>query len=276
MINAISFDVEEWYHRNDLDIPAHRIDGNRGKVVEDVGKILHLLRCYRTKATFFIVGSLAEEYPEMVQKISEEGHEIASHSYNHHLVYKQKPEEFRKDLRMSISVLEKVSGKRVLGYRAPSWSITEESSWALDIMKEEGLWYDSSIFPVKTPLYGISNADIYPGEIRSGLLEFPVSIGICLGKKIPFTSGIFFRLMPCWLMRTFGRDTNIQNQAFIVNIHTWEMESFKERLKIARHQGIRYRTKFSFLGKTERKLKMMLNSFTFAPVKEVIGICNEG
>ena len=158
MKNIFTVDTEDWFHAN-YESGLFENDTNRISTVEEnIERYLELFELYHVKATFFVLGSVAKRHIQMVRKIARQGHEIASHGYSHLLVYEQTPQEFREDLYKCKILLEDLIGKEVAGYRAPSWSITEQSLWALDILEELGFRYNSSIFPTKNYLYGISYA----------------------------------------------------------------------------------------------------------------------
>ena len=162
MNNVFTIDTEDWYHANFED-DLFSNDSNIISTVEaNVDRYLRLFSENNIKATFFVLGFVVEQHPNMVKKIADEGHEIASHGYGHQLVYKQTPEEFKEDVYRSKVLLEDCVGQEIIGYRAPSWSITEKSLWALDILDELGFKYDSAIFPTKNFLYGIPYAPRVP------------------------------------------------------------------------------------------------------------------
>ena len=161
MVNILQIDVEDWY--SDLDIRYW--ESSEDRIIQNTNKVLAILEERDIRATFFILGYLAEHFPQLVRRIKEQGHEIASHGYNHTPITKKTPLEFEEDLSKSIRILEKISGDKVWGYRAPQFTVVEKTSWAIDILKEKGLRYDSSIFPVKTPLYGVPDAPLFPYHI---------------------------------------------------------------------------------------------------------------
>ena len=186
MKNIFTIDTEDWFHANYEDDLFRNDAAVKSTVEENTEVYLEALERNHATATFFVLGFVAEQHPGLVQKIAQAGHEVASHGYGHQLVYKQTPEEFRQDILRSKKLLEDIIGKPVRGYRAPSWSITEESLWALTILEEEGFAYDSSIFPFKNFLYGISGAPRFPFAAAKyqpraeKLLEIPPSPGAAL------------------------------------------------------------------------------------------------
>ncbi len=268
MLNALSFDIEEWHHRNDFEAENRYTD----RVVANTEKILELLLKKEIKATFFILGCVAEKYPRLVSKISHLGHEVATHGYGHELVYKQGKDQFREDLRKSILILEDITGRKILGYRAPSWSITKDSLWALDIIQGLGLRYDSSIFPIKTFIYGIPDAHRFIHKIKNDLLEFPPSVIRKFGKNIPFAGGVFFRISPLVFIKFGINQINQLNRPAMLNLHPWDMDNFRPKLRLPPNKILRYYLGFTNLKTTEKKLAVLLNNFRFGPIKEVLNI----
>ncbi|HSE83125.1 MAG TPA: DUF3473 domain-containing protein, partial [Thermodesulfobacteriota bacterium] len=226
----MTVDVEDWYHSIES-IPPHDWDNYESRVEPSTYKILEIFEQFGVRATFFILGHVAEKHPVLIKEIQSMGHEIATHGYFHRLVYRQTPQEFRKDLRRSIEVIEDITHEKILGYRAPYWTITKESYWALDILQEEGIKYDSSIYPVKTYLYGIPGAPVYPYVVKehngNRLIEFPPStVNIC-GLRVPIAGGFYMRALPSWLVRWGIKKINNEGQSAIIYIHPPELDSLK-------------------------------------------------
>lgn len=271
MLNALAIYVEEWHHRNDIEIPYYIKSQFNGNILKDVDKILKILKERDIKATFFILGSIAEEYPQVVKKIYQQGHEIASHGYNHDLIYEQTPEEFRAELKKSINLLYNITGEKISGYSAASWSITKESIWALDILRQENLLYDASIFPVKTFLFGIPDSPRFPYKIFEGngkLTEFPPSTIKFLKMNIPFSGGVFLRIMPFWLVKKFLKRINKKDKKpVLVYFHSWEFNSKQPKLKLPIKQRI---IPYFNLDSSEEKLRSLLSHFKFRPIIDTI------
>src|SRR6266850_6845842 len=158
MKNILTVDVEEWFHGNDFDLPKQRAEAMESRVEMQTDGLLELLESSGAKATFFVLGCVAEKHPDLVRRIHRAGHEVASHGYHHDLVYNLTPVEFERQLRASAVALDAVTGEKVAAFRAPSWSITEKNPWALDVLRSCGLTVDSSIFPLRTWMYGVKNA----------------------------------------------------------------------------------------------------------------------
>ena len=170
-VNILQIDVEDWY--SDLDIKDW--ESYEDRIVQSTNKLLSILKERNVQATFFVLGYVAEHFPELVEKIKDENHEIASHGYSHTPITRQTPSEFEEDLLKSIRILEKITGDKIAGYRAPQFTVVEKTSWAIDIMKKNGLEYDSSIFPVKTHLYGVPDAPLFPYHISSSSINLTLS-----------------------------------------------------------------------------------------------------
>ena len=201
MLNAFTVDVEDYFQVSAFEKHIDRTEWNQypHHVVENTKKILDLLASQNVHATFYILGWVANEYPAMVREIAEAGHELASHSYWHRLVYELTPDQFRQDLRDSKQAIEDASGVAVDAYRAPSFSITQKSIWALDVLAEEGFRCDSSIFPIVHDRYGMPGAKTTIHEIKTksgSLWEFPPSVRNFGKLHVPISGGGYFRLFP--------------------------------------------------------------------------------
>jgi polysaccharide deacetylase family protein (PEP-CTERM system associated) len=235
MINAMTVDLEDWHHSIDS-IPFSDWDKYESRIEANTYKILDMFGESGVKGTFFILGYIAKKYHSLVKEIVLRGHEIATHGYSHGLIYRQTPQEFREDLKRSIGEIEDSGGQKVLGFRAPYWTITRESYWALDILLEEGLKYDSSIYPIKTYLYGIPNAPVYPYIIkennRKKLIEFPPSTVAIFGRNVPVSGGFYLRLLPYWFIRFGIKRINKESKSAIVYTHPPEFDPQKPILKL--------------------------------------------
>ncbi len=236
MKNILQIDVEDWF----CDLEPQDWDKCEARVVAATEKVLSVLRDSSTKATFFILGYVAERFPALVKRIEGEGHEVASHGYGHRRITDQTPSEFEEDVRKSIDILESITGKKVKGYRAPQFTVMKETLWSLGILKKLGMEYDSSIFPVKTPLYGIPDAPLYPYRIESehagegnGLMEIPLSIYTVplLGKRVPVAGGFYLRFFPYLFIRHALKTLNARGHVAVCYIHPWEFDPGKPRVE---------------------------------------------
>jgi polysaccharide deacetylase family protein (PEP-CTERM system associated) len=268
-MNILQVDVEDWY----CDLDTGEWDKYEPRVVKATERILSILNETGNRATFFILGFVAERFPEVVKKIDSEGHEVASHGYSHRRIMDQTPEEFREDVRRSIDVLEKIAGKKVRGYRAPQFTVVKETLWALEILKSEGLEYDSSVFPVKTPLYGIPDSPLFPYRVESDMstsgddfLEIPLSVYKIplLGKNIPVAGGFYLRFFPYFFIRHALKKLNRLGNVAICYIHPWDLDPGKPRID-SLHWYHYYRLK-----STEQKFRRLMQDFKFISTREWI------
>ena len=276
MLNAFSVDVEDWYQVSDFeDVVAPSAWGTyESRVVANTERILGLLDEHGVKGTFFILTWNAERHPDLVRRIARAGHEIASHGHRHRLIFDQTPAEFAEDLRRSKAILEDLTGEPVLGYRAPSFSLTTRSIWALDVLMEAGLRYDSSIFPVSDRLYGIPDARRFPFVIRRAgereLVEFPMSTARILGRNWPLGGGAYLRVLPYPYIRWGMRRVNGEGQPALVYLHPWEVDPGQPRIKSHGKRGVSVH--YVNLAGTEARLHRLLRDFEFAPIRQVLGI----
>jgi polysaccharide deacetylase family protein (PEP-CTERM system associated) len=242
------------------------------RVVANTLRLLETLADRQIRATFFVVGWVAEKHPDLVAAIHDAGHEIGSHSYWHRLVYQLSPDEFRRDLTRSRQVLEDTIGQPVQLFRAPSFSITRKSLWALDILVEEGFTVDSSVFPVHHDRYGVPHARpfIHRLSTASGeIWECPPSVVRYVGLNIPVSGGGYFRLYPGSLSRYWLRRINHDTgQPFVFYVHPWELDPQQPRLKAGSRLS-RWRHYLN-LGATEEKLRRLLSEFRFGSLGQVL------
>lgn len=279
MVNAISVDVEDYFHVNAFKNVVDRQDWATypQRVLENTRRVLDLLDEHQTRATFFVLGWVAERNPDLVREIGRRGHEVACHGYGHELLFDIGPVGFREDLRRSRVLLEDLSGTRIKGYRAPSFSITDRSKWALDILLEEGFVYDSSMFPIRHDVYGTPDADPFPHRVAraaGSLWEFPlttVSLGFPGSSvRIPVSGGGYLRLLPAGLVRwAFQRTNRVHRQPGVLYFHPWEIDPAQPRIAAPLKSRFRH---YLNLDGTESKLGTLLRTLRFAPMAEVLGL----
>lgn len=265
MKNILTVDVEDW-QQSTLDHTLPITD----RVCRSTETLLNIFAKRKIKGTFFILGIVAEKFPELVTSICKEGHEIASHGYSHRLIFTQTKDEFRLDIKRSMEILSGITGERIFGYRAPDFSITRRSSWALDILLEEGIKFDSSIFPIRHPRYGIPNSLNVPYIIRSNgvnqLVEMPLS-SFNIGKfHLPFAGGGYMRLYPYKITRYLIKKLNKQGRPIVTYFHPYEIDlnefqniNFKIPVKLKVTQGLNR-------GKMKERIEALLKDFEFIPV----------
>lgn len=268
--NALTIDFEDWYQG--IEIPYSEWDKYEDRI-EFVGdKLLRILDEAGAKATFFMLGYVAERHPEMVKRVEAAGHEIGTHGFSHTLIYTQEPDVFRQELTRAIRHLEDLTGKKVLGHRAPFFSITKDSLWALDILGDLGIKYDSSIFPVHNYRYGIPDAPRFPYAIKREkyeFIEFPISTLQLPGFTMPISGGAYFRIYPYQVTKQAIRAVNRQGQPVTFYLHPWELDPDHPRIDVPRRIAL---THYFNLGATERRLKKLLKDFKMAPMGEVLGL----
>jgi polysaccharide deacetylase family protein (PEP-CTERM system associated) len=270
MINALTIDVEDYFQVSNFEHLVKKNDWDKYecRVVNNTRRILDILSANSTNATFFVLGWVAERFPELIREIDSKGHEIASHGYWHKLVYDMTKDEFKNDLVRSIQALEKVTGKKVLGYRAPSCSITKNSLWAIDILKECGIKYDSSVFPIYHGRCGIPSASRFIYKwYDSGIPEFPFSTIKLLKNNIPVAGGGYFRLYPYWLTKWAISEINKSNSSAMVYIHPWEIDPEQPRMAIRGSYAFRH---YVNLKHNEAKIKKLLRDFKFCTIESIL------
>lgn len=274
IVNALTVDVEEYFHPNAMDAAVtpeeweclpHRVEGNTLRMLE-------LLAELGVRATFFVLGWVAERWPHLVRDIARAGHEIACHGYAHRLVYKLGRDGFEADVARARRVLEDCLGARVSGFRAASWSIVAGTLWALDVLVEQGFRYDSSIFPIRHDIYGIPGFSRFPVRLRCAageILEIPPSTVQFLGQNWPVAGGGYLRLLPYRFTRwSICRINRRDGAPAMVYVHPWELDVDQPRLNAGRIARLR---QYTNLHRTEPRLRRLLSEFTFAPIAEAVG-----
>ena len=274
MKNAMTIDVEDYFHVSAFAsaIPSAQWDSYPCRVEANTGKLLGMFSDSGIKATFFVLGWVAERYPQLVRSIAAQGHEIACHGYSHRLVYDQTPAEFRAETDRSKSMLEDLAQTPVLGYRAASYSITAKSLWALDILVELGFGYDSSIFPVRHDRYGIPGGSREPYRLRTpsgkSLIEFPLTTVELARYRLPVSGGGYFRLFPYFLTRMALASVNRREQRpFIFYLHPWEVDPDQPRVDTGWVSRFRH---YNNLERCEARLRQLMADFEFGTAAEVL------
>ena len=274
VLNAVSIDVEDYFHVNAFarDVSPSQWDSFDTRVCRNTERLLELFDEAQCSATFFVLGWVAERYPELVRKIDEAGHEVASHGYSHQLIYKQSPNVFREETIKSKALLEDAIGKKVRGYRAASYSITQASLWAFDILVEAGFEYDSSVFPIRHDVYGIADfpktPHLYTSPDGGKIVEFPVSTCELFGYSLPVAGGGYFRLYPYWFSRYCLKRINRSNQSFVFYLHPWEIDPKQPR--IPTKSALSKFRHYNNLERCEARLQVLLREFSFTTVENVL------
>jgi polysaccharide deacetylase family protein (PEP-CTERM system associated) len=269
-LNALSVDVEDYFHVSAFEGQISPSDWPtfESRVARNTDRILALLDRYQVSATFFFLGWIAEQQPALVRRVQAAGHEIATHGYAHRLVTGQTPDEFRRDVQRSLDVLQEVVGTRVLGYRAPSYSITPATAWALQVLRELGLHYDSSLYPIRHDLGGFPVAPRHPHRIADGLWEVPLTTW-CLGRwTVPVAGGGYLRFYPYLFTRWAVRQVNDEGLPAVVYVHPWELDPHQPRIGVG---SLRSRLRhYQNLGKTEQRLESLCRDFRFSTIHSLL------
>ena len=274
MLNALTIDVEDYFHVTAFARKIHPRDWDNypRRVDNNTQRLLEILAQRDVHATFFVLGWVAERCPRLVESIRRAGHRIGCHGYAHRAIYKGNDADFRNDVRRAKKTIEDIIGAPVTSFRAPSYSITAQTLWALEILGEEGFEYDSSIFPIVHDIYGIPGAPRFPyvKALRSGrqIKEFPPSTVRIFGRNIPVAGGGYLRLFPykitAWAIH---RLNETERQPAMVYLHPWEIDPDQPRISAPWLSRFRH---YQNLASTQTKCEMLLKDFSWAPMEEVL------
>jgi polysaccharide deacetylase family protein (PEP-CTERM system associated) len=272
VLNALTVDVEDYYHVSGFEhcVGRAKWDGFESRVEASTCRVLARLADAGVRGTFFVLGWVAQRHPRLVRAIRAGGHEVGCHGYWHRLIYDQTPDEFRADLCRARDVLQDILGEAVTAYRAPSFSITARSMWALDVLIEEGFAYDSSIYPTHHDRYGVPGAPLEPYRLErpgGSLWEFPPPVWRFLGYPLPLGGGGYFRLYPYALTRRGLRAINAAGRPFAAYLHPWELDPDQPRLAPGRLRAFRH---YLNLHRTEGRLVRLLEDFSFGTLSDVL------
>jgi polysaccharide deacetylase family protein (PEP-CTERM system associated) len=274
-INAMTVDVEDYFHVSAFDSTVSRESWDRreSRVCRNTERLLSIFEECGVRATFFVLGWVADRFPRLVRQIADAGHEVASHGYSHRLVYSQTPDEFREDVRRAKAVIEGAFGGAVRGYRAPSFSVTHRSLWALDIVLEEGYLYDASIFPIHHDRYGLPRSRRNAHLLRCAtgrIIEVPASTVRFAGLNLPIAGGAYFRLCPySWTRWAIRRLNELERRSAIFYLHPWEIDPDQPHLPVNLVGRIRH---YRNLATTERRLRRLMRDVQFSTVSKMIGL----
>jgi len=263
--NFLTFDIEEWFHANFLGVNLEDYSELSTDLEKNVDRLIAVCAEINVYSTCFILGSVAENKPQIVKKLYMAGHEIASHGYNHKLVYTMTGDEFRKDLQKSCTIIENITGEKVLGYRAPSWSVKKENlPWFYTILEEAGLKYSSSVYPAHTFLYGIpcfTRKVHYPviNGKKINVLEMPVPVVSLLGKYLGFSGGFYLRFLPVWFINRTIRNFNYKSEPVFIYLHPREIDVKQPKLKLPVFEDFIH---YWGINSCEKKLRKILISLS--------------
>jgi peptidoglycan-N-acetylglucosamine deacetylase len=271
-VNALSVDVEDWYHvcgPGETADPA-QWDRYESRVARNTERLLSLFRARGTRATFFVLGYIAEREPALIRAVAGEGHEVGTHGHFHRRIFEMSPAEFAEDLARSIDAISAASGGGVVGYRAPEWSIRPHTLWALSAMRRAGLLYDSSMVPLTW--MGDRTFPRFPCRIGTecgDILEFPLTTVRCFRENLPFSGGLPLRLAPYGYVLAKIRRLNRAGRPALVYVHPWEFDLDQPRI------GLPWSRRFMHyfnLSATPRKFAGLLEHLPFAPIREILGV----
>lgn len=268
--NVLTIDVEEYFHATAFSssVPPETWVKLPMRAGEATRRLLDLLASREVRATFFVLGWVAEREPDLVRAIRKAGHEVASHGYGHRPIRRDGRKEFIEDTLRSKKLIEDLTGEPVKGYRATTFSIVRETLWALDLLAEMGFAYDSSIFPIRHDRYGIPDAPRFPHRHSSGLIEIPPGTARVLGQNVPIAGGGYFRLFPPsftrWGIRRVNED---EKMPVVFYVHPWEVDPDQPRLPAGRLTRIRH---YLNLDRTEGRLSDLLDTFRFGTIGEML------
>jgi polysaccharide deacetylase family protein (PEP-CTERM system associated) len=275
----MTIDVEDYFLVSVFDgiLPRSQWPTLESRVCANTERLLEIFEEAHVRATFFVLGWVGERFPELVGRIASRGHEIASHGYSHRLIYDQTPAAFREDVRKAKALLEEACGIPVKGYRAPSYSITPKSLWALDVLLEEGYEYDSSIFPIRHDRYGIPVSERRPYGVKrsvGSLIEVPGSTTTLGSLNLPIAGGGYFRILPYWWTRWgIARLNRLEHRAAVFYLHPWEIDPGQPRLPAGRLSSFRH---YRDLHTTEGRLRQLLRDFKFGSMESLVAQVRAG
>lgn len=271
--NALTVDVEDYFQVSAFSENINYSDWDNYplRVEDNTRALLELFDQHKVTATFFVLGWVAERIPGLVREIAACGHEVACHGFSHQLVYNQSPQVFREETLRSKQLLEDIIQQPVYGYRAASYSITERSRWALDIIAEAGFIYDSSIFPVRHDRYGMPGTPEAPYILESpagrSITEFPLATARVFGYRLPVAGGGYFRLYPYLVTRLGLSQINAQQRPFIFYLHPWEIDPGQPRIAARWFSRFRH---YNNLDKCRSRLHKLLGDFQFGSTLDVL------
>lgn len=266
-INTLTVDVEDWFHICGLE-PAPKVSLSEWRVLSNVAKLLDLLARHNVRATFFVLGSMAETLPGLVRQIASAGHEIASHGYSHRMVTQLDPQGFRDELRRTRDILDCQSGQKTVGFRAPQWSLTTATPWAFEILGEEGYRYDSSLNPL--PFVGDPKAPRAPYKINTtngAMWEFPPMVTPSLLGNLPTGGGWGFRFFPQRMIHETVRELNSAGAPAVVFLHPRELDPAGPRLRLS---PLKKFATYGLRTDVSHRLENLLRRFRFGALRDMV------
>ena len=267
LANSFTVDLEDWFQGlTSTNARPEDWPGLEPRVEANTDRLLALMEEYRVHATFFVLGLVAAQYPDLIRRIVAAGHEIAVHGYGHLKVRRLTPARFAQELDRACDVLGPLAGRSLAGHRAPYFSINGDSLWALDVLQEKGFRYDSSFFPTRNMLYGYPQAPRFPHRLDNGLVEFPVSTARWLGINWPIAGGFYVRTLPFSIIRQGIRQLNRQGRPAILYVHPWELDTGQRYSRVTARERV---THYNGRRTLENKLRRLFAEFAIKPLGEL-------
>jgi polysaccharide deacetylase family protein (PEP-CTERM system associated) len=271
ILNAFTIDFEDWYQGLEI----HKVDTwhkFESRIERNCIKVLEILKAHNVRATFFVLGYLAEKYPDLIKMIHELGHEIGSHGYSHTQIFRLTPQQFNEEIVRTSDAVYRAIGKSPIGFRAPIFSIIGESYWALDVLSRNGFKYDSSVYPTFNYRYGMIKASRFRHEILTDsnrkIVEIPVATARFLRLNLPVGGGAYFRVWPYAVTRWAFRALNRQGRSGVFYMHPWEVDPEQPKIELPMRLSL---THYHRLASTEKKLHKLLSDFKFSSMSQVFG-----
>ncbi len=272
IVNAFTVDFEDWYQGLEI-FKVDTWHNFESRIERNCHKMLEILEKHNVKATFFVLGYLAENNPELIKMISDAGHEVGSHGYSHTQVFKLTQEEYDLELSRTNQAIMKIIGKPPIGFRAPIFSIIEKSFWAFDILLKNGFTYDSSIYPTFNYRYGVVKAERFKHDMTSPkgkrICEIPVATAKFMGANLPVGGGAYFRVWPYPVTKWAFHKINREGMPGVFYVHPWEIDPDQPRIQLPKRLSL---THYHRLHSTENKLHKLLSDFRFSSVSNVFKI----
>jgi len=273
--NFLTFDIEEWHNANFSSLDLRLYKDSPSNLESNIDKIIDICAEYNVKSTCFVLGKLAQNKPQIIKKLYNAGHEIASHSYNHKLIYNMTAEEFDEDTKRTCQILESLTGEKIVGFRAPSWSVNETNlEWFYDVLYSNGIEYSSSVYPAKTYMYGLPD---FPAHIHypivngktKKVLEIPQSLISMFGKNIGFSGGFFLRIFPSWFINRTITQMNKQGNSVFVYLHPHEIDVNIPKVNLSKKESLIF---YWNIRNTEKKIRKIINKQqnSFADIKSFV------
>jgi len=267
--NVMSIDLEDWFCVYNLSNVYRFEDWPKleSRVEKNTLRLLDVFAKHKVEGTFFVLGWVAERYPDLIREVERKGHEIATHGYSHRLLTQMTCDEFEADLARALEVTSRIVSQPVKGFRAPSFSVTQKTMWAVETLARRGIRYDSSVFPIGFhPDYGIGDAPLEAYSMPNGLFEVPMSCAELAGRRIPCSGGGYFRLLPYAVTRGLMRRCNAQKRPVIFYLHPWEIDPGQPRVPLPAVKAFRH---YNNLDQTMPRLERMLSDFPFTSFRRL-------